>query len=86
MASAVCPPGAICSDVIVTQIDGKPYYTVSSTKVTQGSDGKVNGGETSILYSQNQMFTSQQQQQKMVEKLGHTQNISKEMIYLMVKK
>ena len=52
MASAVCPPGAICSDVIVTQIDGKPYYTVSSTKVTQGSDGKVNGGETSILYSQ----------------------------------
>ena len=52
MASAVCPPGAICSDVIVTPIDGKPYYTVSSTKVTQGSDGKVNGGETSILYSQ----------------------------------
>jgi len=52
MASAVCPPGAICSDVIVTNIDGKPYYTVSSTKVTQGSDGKVNGGETSILYSQ----------------------------------
>jgi hypothetical protein len=52
MASAVCPPGAICSDVIVTTIDGKPYYTVSSTKVIQGNDGKVNGGETSILYSQ----------------------------------
>ena len=33
-----------------------------------------------------QAITSQQQQQKMVEKLGHTQNISKEMIYLMVKK
>ena len=52
MASAVCPPGAICSDVIVTTIDGKPYYTVSSTKVIQGNDGKVNGGETTILYSQ----------------------------------
>ena len=52
MASAVCPPGAICSDVIVTTIDTKPYYTVSSTKVTQGNDGKVNGGETTILYSQ----------------------------------
>jgi len=42
----------ILSDVIVTTIDGKPYYTVSSTKVTQGNDGKVNGGETTILYSQ----------------------------------
>jgi hypothetical protein len=52
MASAVCPPGAICSDVIKTKIDGKDYYTVSSTKVTQGNDGKVNGGETTILYSQ----------------------------------
>ena len=52
MASAVCPPGAICSDAIKTKIDGKDYYTVSSTKVTQGNDGKVNGGETTILYSQ----------------------------------
>jgi hypothetical protein len=42
----------ILSDVIKTKIDGKDYYTITSTKVTQGSDGKVNGGETSILYSQ----------------------------------
>ena len=41
----------ILSDVIKTQIDGKDYHTITSTKVTQGSDGKVNGGETTILYS-----------------------------------
>ena len=41
----------LVSDVIKTQIDGKDYHTITSTKVTQGSDGKVNGGETTILYS-----------------------------------
>lgn len=44
-------PAPILSDVIKTQIDGKDYHTITSTKVTQGSDGKVNGGETTILYS-----------------------------------
>ena len=43
--------GEIISDPIKTQIDGKDYYTKTSTKVTQGSDGKVNGGETTILYA-----------------------------------
>jgi hypothetical protein len=41
----------ILSDAIKTEIDGKDYYTITSTKVTQGNDGKVNGGETTILYS-----------------------------------
>ena len=41
----------VVSDPIKTQIDGKDYHTITSTKVTQGSDGKVNGGESTILYS-----------------------------------
>jgi len=41
----------ILSDVIKTKINGKDYYTITSTKVTQGNDGKVNGGETTILYA-----------------------------------
>ena len=41
----------VSKEVIKTKIDGKDYYTITSTKVTQGSDGKVNGGETTILYS-----------------------------------
>jgi len=41
----------VVSDSIKTQIDGKDYHTITSTKVTQGSDGKVNGGESTILYS-----------------------------------
>jgi hypothetical protein len=41
----------ILSDVIKTKIDGVDYHTITSTKVTQGNDGKVNGGETTILYS-----------------------------------
>jgi len=41
----------VSQEVIKTKIDGKDYYTITSTKVTQGSDGKVNGGETTILYS-----------------------------------
>ncbi len=41
----------VVSDPIKTQIDGIDYHTITSTKVTQGSDGKVNGGESTILYS-----------------------------------
>jgi hypothetical protein len=41
----------ILSDPIITKIDGKDYHTRTSTKVTQGSDGKVTGGETTILYA-----------------------------------
>jgi hypothetical protein len=41
----------VVSDPIKTQIDCKEYHTITSTKVTQGSEGKVNGGESTILYS-----------------------------------
>jgi len=48
-----CPPGAICSDPFQERV-GAPQtliYGFTSTKVTQGPDGKVNGGATTLHYS-----------------------------------
>jgi hypothetical protein len=43
--------GDIISEKVLTRVDGKTYYTFTSTKVTQGNDGKVNGGEITVNYS-----------------------------------
>jgi hypothetical protein len=48
-----CPQGSICSAPSVSYIQGKPYYTFTSTKVKQDSSGKINGGETTLYYSPN---------------------------------
>ena len=48
-----CPPGAICSDPFQERVGANQtvIYGFTSTKVTQGSDGKVNGGTTTLNYS-----------------------------------
>ena len=48
-----CPAGTICpNNPSVSYVDGKPYYTITSTKVVQDSNGKVSGSETTVYYSQ----------------------------------
>jgi len=48
-----CPPGAICSDPFQERVGANQtvIYGFTSTKVTQGPDGKVNGGATTFNYS-----------------------------------
>lgn len=47
------PAGAINSNPIQTKVGTKQtnLFTATSTKVTQGSDGRVNGGTTTLYYS-----------------------------------
>ena len=47
------PAGAINSDPITTKVGTslEPINTATSTQVTQGTDGKVNGGTTTLYYS-----------------------------------
>ena len=51
--AATCPPGSICSDPYTANVgpDQKNLFFFTSTKVTQDSDGKVNGGTTTLYYS-----------------------------------
>ena len=51
-----CPPGSICSDPYTARVGEKQttLYFFTSTKVTQDSSGKVNGGTTTLYYSPTQ--------------------------------
>lgn len=53
MAFNGAPQGAVNSDPIPTKTgtNTKPIFTATSTKVTQDTDGKVNGGTTTLYYS-----------------------------------
>jgi len=53
MAFNGAPQGAVNSDPIQTKVGTSQtnIFTATSTKVTQGSDGKVNGGKTTLYYS-----------------------------------
>lgn len=49
-----CPPGTICPDKPYTAnvgASGTKLFFYTSTKVTQDSSGKVNGGQTTLFYS-----------------------------------
>lgn len=52
--AANCPPGSICSDPFTARVGSanqKDLFFFTSTKVKQDSNGRVNGGETTIYYS-----------------------------------